>query len=108
MTPATPPMPMGDIGAGQGPASGVGSLMGPSQSPTQPSPTAQEQAKQQISEINTQIQGLANRAAEIARQFPEFAEAAKAIADACSAGRVKLIANQLRGLEGPPPPNAAM
>lgn len=105
-------MPLGDIATagmsspGAGPA--INSLMGPPSDQATPSPTAQERAKDQTRQATQQIQQLADQAQALASQFPEFAEAAKAIADACKAGQTKLVANMLRGLEGPPPPTAAI
>jgi hypothetical protein len=112
MTSATPTMPLGDIAsAGLGsPAAGpsIGSLMGAPPDQAQPSPTAQDRAKSELETVKDQIDSLKDMAAQIARQYPAFSEASRAIAEACTAGRVKLVANQLRGLEGPPPPNAAV
>lgn len=112
MTSATPTMALGDIASsgvaspGQGPA--INSLMGPPSDQAVVPPTAQQQAKDSTRQATEQVQQLADMAQAIASKYPEFAEAAKAIADACKAGQTKLVANMLRGLEGPPPPTAAM
>ena len=107
MTPATPPMPMGDIGA-NAPPPGIGSLMGPPSEQSQPSPLNQDRVVNELNNTQKQIQGLSATAAQIAMQYPAFAEAADAIKKACDQGRVKLVASQLRGLEGPPPPTAGV
>lgn len=112
MTSATPTMALGDIASqgvsspGGGPA--INSLMGPGPDQAVVPPSAQERAKDNTRQATVQIQQLADMAQALASQFPEFADAAKAIAEACKAGQTKLVANMLRGLEGPPPPTAAM
>ena len=101
-------MPPPDAMPGAG-APNLGAMMGGAPAPDNaPSPNAREQAKDSLREFSIGVTSLADQIVAFGRKYPEFSESARAIQEAVKAGITKVMANQLRSLEGPPPPTAAV
>ena len=75
----------------------------------QPQAQQPNQAAQQdkMREFMSRIQSVDEQVGDLARQYPEFAESAKAIKTALKGGMVKVVGSASRGTEAPMPPVAA-
>jgi hypothetical protein len=84
-------------------------MMGPNPAPnSQPAPDARLNAQGTLIAVKNRLDELYGEFKKLSNQYPEFSEAATAITQAGQAGYAKIVASQLRNLEGPPPPTAAV
>ena len=89
---SAPPMPQGQQDQGQ-PQQGLMQGMAPEQKPQ--APNQQEQMRAAM----MQFQQLDEEINNLARQFPEFSEAARTIKDSIKDGLMKVIGSAQRGTE---------
>lgn len=92
MTGQMPPMPDGMQ------QQSSGDLMQGMAQPDQQKPQAPNQ-QEQLRNAMMQFQELDQKVGELARQYPEFSESARAVKDAIKEGMLKVIGSPQRGAE---------